>query len=138
MTNFLDIIHRLSFIKDTTFRRLESCLRHQVKRTPTLLGPIDRASPYLRTRGEEYSSYSFLTSALGGGERSASRPDRALLPGKGPPVRIVQEAGWVPQSVWTQRIEEKFFRLCRGSNLDRLVVQPVSDTILPELTRLLI
>jgi hypothetical protein len=33
-----------------------------------------------------YSSYSFSTSALDGGEWSASRPDRAL-----PPVPIVQE-----------------------------------------------
>jgi len=44
--------------------------------------------------GEEYSSYSFSTSALDGGEWSASRPGRALAPGKGPPVPIVQEAGW--------------------------------------------
>jgi hypothetical protein len=26
---------------------------------------------------------------------------------KGPPVPIVQEAGWTPESVWTQRIEKK-------------------------------
>jgi hypothetical protein len=49
------------------------------------------------------SSYSFMTSALGGGEWSASRP------GKGPPVPIVQEAGWTPELVWTQRLEEKSF-----------------------------
>jgi hypothetical protein len=54
-----------------------------------------------------YSSYSFLTSALDGGERSKSRSGRALLPGKGPPVPIVQEAGWAPEPVWTQRLEEK-------------------------------
>jgi hypothetical protein len=55
-----------------------------------------------------YSSYSFLTSALDGGGWSASRPGRALPPGKGPPVPIVgQEAGWAPESVWTQRLEEK-------------------------------
>jgi hypothetical protein len=35
-----------------------------------------------------YSSYSFLTSALDGGEWSASRPGRALPPGKEPPVPI--------------------------------------------------
>jgi hypothetical protein len=73
-----------------------------------------------------YSSYSFLTSALDGGEWSASHPDRAFAPGKGPPVPIVQEAGWAPEPVWIQRLEEKFYRLCRGSNLDRLVVQPVA------------
>jgi hypothetical protein len=50
-----------------------------------------------------YSSYSFLTSALEGGEWSASRPGRALPPGKEPPVPIVQEAGWAPE----QRVEEK-------------------------------
>jgi len=34
----------------------------------------------------------------------------ALLPqGKEPPVLIVQEAGWAPELVWTQRIEEKSF-----------------------------
>jgi hypothetical protein len=51
-----------------------------------------------------YSSYSFTTSALDGGEWSASRPGRAL-----PPVPIVQEAGWAPEPVWTQRLEEKLF-----------------------------
>jgi hypothetical protein len=57
--------------------------------------------------GERYSSYSFFTSALDGGEWSASHPGRVLRPGKGPPVPIVQEAGWAPELVWTQRIEEK-------------------------------
>jgi hypothetical protein len=73
-----------------------------------------------------YSSYSFSTSALDGGEWSESRPGRALPPGKGPPVSIVQEAGWAPEPVWTQRLEEKSFRLCRGSNPDSPVVQPVA------------
>jgi hypothetical protein len=41
-----------------------------------------------------------------GGERSASHPGRALPPGKEPPVPIVQEAGWAPEPVWTQRLEE--------------------------------
>jgi len=30
-----------------------------------------------------------------------------LPPGKGPPVPIVQEAGWAREPVWTQRLEEK-------------------------------
>jgi hypothetical protein len=38
--------------------------------------------PWWRLGEEEYSSYSFLTSALGGGEWSASRPGRALPQGK--------------------------------------------------------
>jgi hypothetical protein len=62
------------------------------------------------------SSYSYFSSALDGGEWSASRPGRALPPGKGPPVPIVQEAGWAPEPVWTQRLEEKSSCLCRGSN----------------------
>jgi hypothetical protein len=61
-----------------------------------------------------YGSYSFSTLALDRGEWSASRPGRAL-----PPVPIVQEAGWAPELAWTQRLEEKSFRLCRASNLDR-------------------
>jgi hypothetical protein len=45
------------------------------------------------------SSYSFSNSALESGEWSASRPGRALPPGKGP---IVQEAGWATEPVWTK------------------------------------
>jgi hypothetical protein len=73
----------------------------------------------------KYSSYSFTTSALEGGEWSASRPDRALPPGKRSPVPIVQEAGWAPEPVWAQMLEEKSFSPCRESNPDRPVVQPV-------------
>jgi hypothetical protein len=36
-------------------------------------------------------------------------PAALLPPGKGPPVPIVQEAGWAPEPVWTQRLEEKSF-----------------------------
>jgi hypothetical protein len=49
------------------------------------------------------------------------RPGRTLPPGKRRPVPIGQEAVWAPEPVWTQRLEEKSFRLCRGS-----VVQSVS------------
>jgi hypothetical protein len=45
--------------------------------------------------------------ALEGGEWSASRPGSALPPGKEPPVPTVQEAGWDPEPVWTQRLGEK-------------------------------
>jgi hypothetical protein len=56
----------------------------------------------------------------------------ALYPrGKGPPVPIGQEAGWAPDPVWTKRLEEKSF-----TPIDRSS-SPQSDTILPELTRLL-
>jgi hypothetical protein len=43
-----------------------------------------------------------------------------------PPGSTVQEAGWASQPVWTQRLEEKSFRLCRGWNHDRPVVQLVA------------
>jgi hypothetical protein len=49
---------------------------------------------------------------------SGQRHAPAATPGKGPPVPIVQEAGWAPELIWTQRLEEKSFRLCQGSNLD--------------------
>jgi hypothetical protein len=42
----------------------------------------------------------FLTSALVGGEWSASRPGR-FTPGKKTPVPIVYEVGWTPEPVWT-------------------------------------
>jgi hypothetical protein len=75
-----------------------------------------------RRLGERsYSFYSFSTSELDGGEWSASR----FGPGKGLPVPIVQEAGWAPEPVWIQRLQERSFSLCRGSKLDHPVVQPV-------------
>jgi hypothetical protein len=52
-----------------------------------------------------YSSYSFTTSGLDGAGWSESRSGRALPPGKGPPLPIVQEAGWAPEPVWTQGLE---------------------------------
>jgi hypothetical protein len=51
------------------------------------------------------------------GQRHA--PAALLPPGKGPSVPIGQEAGWAPEPVWTQRLEEKSFAP------DRPVVQPV-------------
>jgi hypothetical protein len=48
-----------------------------------------------------------IASALEGGEWSASRPGRALPPDTEPPVPTVQEAGWAPEQVWMQRLEEK-------------------------------
>jgi hypothetical protein len=73
-----------------------------------------------------YNSYSFITSAIYGGEWSASRPGRSLLPGNGPPVPTGQEAGWTSELVWTQRLEEKSLASARGSSVDRPVVQPVA------------
>jgi hypothetical protein len=44
---FLDIIHRPVFYLKYNVSETEFCLRLQVE--PTELGPMDRASPYLRT-----------------------------------------------------------------------------------------
>jgi hypothetical protein len=74
----------------------------------------------------EYSSYSFSTSALDRGEWSASRPGRALGPGKGTPVPIVQQAGRAAGAVWTQGATGKILSPLPGSNLDRPVVQSVA------------
>jgi hypothetical protein len=67
------------------------------------------------------------------GQRHA--PAALLPPGKGPPVPIVQEAGWAPEPVWTQ-VRGKILCLCRGSNLDRPVVQPVARHYTDWATRL--
>jgi hypothetical protein len=55
-------------------------------------------------REMRYSSYSFLTSTLYGGEWLASRHLLVLAP-----VPIVQKAVWAPEPVWTQRLEENSF-----------------------------
>jgi hypothetical protein len=49
----------------------------------------------------------FLNHGIMRGEWSASRPGRPLPPGEEPPVPVVQEAGWAPDPVWTQRLEKK-------------------------------
>jgi hypothetical protein len=66
------------------------------------------------------------------GQRHA--PAALLPPGKVTPVPIGREAGWAPEPVWTQRIEEKSFAPAR----DRTPIARSSNpyTILPELTRL--
>jgi hypothetical protein len=98
---------------------------------------LSQYTPRRRLGESRNSSYSFTTSALDGGEWLASRPGRALAPGKGSPVPIVQEAGWAPEPVWTQRLQEKSFRLCQGSKLDRPVVQPVARQCTDSATRLI-
>jgi hypothetical protein len=54
-----------------------------------------------------------MTAALDECEWSPSRPGRALPSGKGPQVPIGQEAGWVLEPIWTQRLEEKSFAPAR-------------------------
>jgi len=53
-----------------------------------------RYTPWRRLGGERYSSYSFTTSALDGGEWSASRPGRAFTPGERTPGTHCT-GGWV-------------------------------------------
>ena len=50
--------------------------------------------------GLEVQFYSFMTTALEGGERVSVTPLSLFTPGKDP-VPIVQEAGWAPGPVWT-------------------------------------
>jgi hypothetical protein len=57
-----------------------------------------------------------------GGEWSVSRPGRTLPPGKGPPVPTVQKAGWAPEPVWIQGLEEKSSAPVRDQTP---IVQPV-------------
>jgi hypothetical protein len=92
-------------------RRYQDKMSKQVRNRGTVLrltyhwivGRGSCVSVFFGTWGERrYSSCSLLTSALEGGEWSASRPGRPL-----PPVPTVQEAGWAPEPVWTQRLEEK-------------------------------
>jgi hypothetical protein len=72
-----------------------------------------------RCRGERWhSSYLFMT-----------RWGWVVSVTPSPPFRLVpigQEAKWAPEPVWTQRLEEKLFRLFQGSNLDCPVVQSVA------------
>jgi hypothetical protein len=101
---------------------------------------LQKAVPLHATKaqGERmYSSYSFSTSLLDGGEWSASRPGSTLAPGKEPPVPIVQGAGWASELVCLQGLEEKSSAsvgdrttLARSSNLE-------PNTILTELVQLL-
>jgi hypothetical protein len=64
------------------------------------------------------SSYSFLNSALDGGEWSASRPGRALLPRKGPPVPLDRRLVG-PRAGLDAEAKRKILCPCRGSNPDR-------------------
>jgi hypothetical protein len=56
-----------------------------------------------------YSSYSFMALALDGVSCQRHALTVFYLRGKDPPVPIVQEAGWAPEPVWIQSLEEKSF-----------------------------
>jgi hypothetical protein len=59
-------------------------------------------------------------------------------PGKEPPVLTVQEAGWVSEPVWTQKLEEKSCACAGNRTSITQSSSPWSYTILTELPRLLI
>jgi hypothetical protein len=84
-----------------------------------------KSSPATRHGGawggeRRYSSYSFSTSPLDGGEWSASRPGRAFTPGERTPGTHCT-GGWVGLRAGL----DTEARGDRGSNPDRPVVQPV-------------
>jgi hypothetical protein len=81
-----------------------------------------------------YSSYSFSTSALDGGEWSASRPGRGE---RTPGTHCI--GGWVgPRAGLDTEVGGKILCPRRGSNLDRPVVQPVVRYYTAWATRLII
>jgi hypothetical protein len=55
-------------------------------------------TPWRRLGGKEVQLLFILELGSKWGEWSASRPGRALPPGKGPPVPIAQEAGWASRA----------------------------------------
>jgi hypothetical protein len=92
---------------------------------PSVLIKLSHYTARRRLGERRYSSYSFLTSVLDGGEWSASRPGRALPPRKGSPVPIVLEAGWAPEPVLTH-VREKILSPLPGIELRWPVVQSVA------------
>jgi hypothetical protein len=87
-----------------------------------------QSSPATRHGGawgeSRYSSYSVLTSALDGGEWSASRLGRALLRERIPCIHCAR--GWVGlRAGLDTEVTVKILCPCRGSNPNRPVVQSV-------------
>jgi hypothetical protein len=65
----------------------------------------------------------FLTSALAGGEWSASRPGRFTPGERAPCIHWIE--GWVDPRVGLDDVEKRKFLTLPGLELDLLVVQPV-------------
>jgi hypothetical protein len=63
-------------------------------------------------------------------------PRPRSTPGERISVSTVQEAGWAPEPVWTRRLQKEISFLCRRSDLDRPVVQPVARHYTDWATRL--
>jgi hypothetical protein len=62
-------------------------------------------------------------------------PDAIYLPGKEPPVRSGQEAGWASELFWTQRLEEKILPLKRSDDLGRKYSYMANCALAPNLSR---
>jgi hypothetical protein len=106
----------------TTMHRQQKLSRRTLGKVRITFFKIIKSSPATRHEGaweeRKYSSYSLTNSVLDGGEWSASRPGRALPPGKGPPISILQEAEWA-QSPFGHRD-------CRKYPLPLLGIEPLS------------
>jgi hypothetical protein len=81
-----------------------------------------------------YSSHLFLTCTLNGLSDQRHATPR-FTPRKGLAVPVGEEAGWVSELVWTQRLEEKSFA-CTGDQTP--VVQSVARDLLTELPQFLV
>jgi hypothetical protein len=82
----------------------------------------------------KYSSHLFLTWTLDGLSDQCHATPR-FTPRKGLAVPVGEEAGWVSELVWTQRLEEKPFA-CTGDQTP--VVQSVARDLLTELPQFLV
>jgi hypothetical protein len=123
---FSENIHKHSLLmKKYTIMQLTHEVRAEVVRRKVKLSRYR----HVGAKGKRYSS-SFLSSALDGGEWSASRPYRAFILGKGSRYPLCRRLGG-PQLVWTQEARGKILFLCRGSNLGRPACS--LDTVLTEL-----
>jgi hypothetical protein len=106
-----------------------------------VLASRGKSSPATRHEGawgeRRYSSYSFLTSALDGGVVSVT-PRPRFTPGERTPGTHCT-GGWVGlRAGLDTEATGKILCPCRGSNLDRPVVQPVARHYTDWATRLII
>jgi hypothetical protein len=83
-----------------------------------------RYTPWRRLGERRYSSYSFTTSALDGGEWSASRPAE-LYPRERTPGTHCTGGSVGPRAGLDTEPRGKILCLCRRSNLDHSVLQSV-------------